>query len=227
MRDLGEGDVCEALEGVREAVSLALDALSGPYEALAADDPDAVIGAPIAHAVYASPAGLRAVATKIEASGRNAWALRRVEERESQVRELIQDYRRGAYSTTSASAWLSMVQTFREGVIADVLTAMQAPRGWDRIDLDGGNHRAAPLDQPVLSPKDVAPQLGLDEREVRRRIHEGRLGPWKKQGGRWTITREAFFRFWDQLASDADEPHPPGLSSGDASGPHLDHLHLS
>lgn len=226
MRDPASLDVREVLDGVEEAMSLLFDALTESYAALASAEPDAALGAPLALPAYVSPVSLRALATRIEGYGRNTWALRQVEKREAQVKELLHDYRRGAYSTTSVEQWLAMVRTFREAVQGDLNTAMQAPKGWAMIDLAApGNHRDT-LEKPLLTPREVAPQLGVSEKDVRRRIQEGRLGPWRKQGGRWVISRSAFLRYWDQLASDSDQPHPPGGEPGSRAPDRLEHYRL-
>lgn len=224
MSDVVIKDVRASLDSVREAIGVLFDALIEPYETLAASDPDAVLGAPASSPIYMSPVSVRALAERIEQNGRSAWALGQVEERESQVRELLGDYRKGLYANTTAVEWLSMLGKFREAVMGDVNTAMQAPKSSAQIRLASPNSHPPGFDKDVLTPKDVAPQLGIDERTVRRRITDGHLGPWRKQGRKWVISRDAFLRYWDQLASDSDMPRPPG-SSGEAADK-LDHLHL-
>jgi len=221
-------DLKDALDEMREAVVLALDGLGEPYSALATTEPDAALGAPLPVGAYRSPVSVRALAERIEANGRNAWALRQVEERETQLRELVEEFRRGAFATTAAADWTAMVEKFREALLADILTARQDPRGWARIDLSNrspsGNGAAATA---LLTPRDVAAELSLSEREVRRRIQEGLLGPWHKSGSRWVISREAYLRHWERAADDADLPRPTG--SRDVGGEafrRLDHYHL-
>lgn len=216
----------EALDSVHEAMDFLFEALREPYETLATAEPDAVLGSPVATVAYRTPVDLGRIAKRVEENGRNAWALKQVDERQGQIRGLLQDYEKGLYSTMSVSEWLAMLSKFREAALADVMTAKQAPKGWARINLAQRNNHEHPLDKPVLSPKDIAPQLGLDERAVRRRIADGRLGPWKKEGGRWRISRTAFLQYWDRLASDSDQPHPPGAGEPSSGGDGLDHLHL-
>lgn len=227
MQDGTTNGIQDALDGVRDAMEVLLDALQEPYQTLARAEPDAVLGAPIPVPSYRSPVDVRRLAARVEENGRNAWALRQVEEREGQIRGLQRDYAKGLYSTMSVDQWLAMLTKFREAALGDVLTAMQAPRGWAQIDLMRRNNHAKPFDKDVLSPADVAPELGLAERAVRQRIAEGRLGPWKKEGGRWRITRTAFLQYWDRLAADSDLPHPPGAGEASSGGDPLDHLHLA
>lgn len=151
---------------------------------------------------------MRLLAEQIEGSGRSAWALRQVEEREAQVSALLRDFGKGLYAGTSAFDWLAMLTKFREAVLTDVNTALQAPKTPARIRLSRPSVPKNGLEKEELSPQDVAPELGVDARTVRRRIQAGQLGPWRKDGRRWVISREAFLRYWDQLASDSDLPRP-------------------
>jgi hypothetical protein len=223
MHEGDRGGIQPALDGVRDAMEVLFGALREPYETLAIGDPEAALGGPLAAPTYRSPVNLRAIASRVEENGRNAWALHQVEEREDQIKGLLRDYTRGLYSTMSVAEWFAMIDKFREASLADVMTAMQAPKGWAQIDLANRNNHGHPLDKPVLSPRDVAPELGLDERTVRRQIAAGKLGPWEKAGGRWTISGSAFRRYWDRLASDSDLPHPPGSGEPSVDGDGLDH----
>ena len=202
--------VREALEHVRECADLVFEALLSPYEALANADPSTPIGQPTRIPEYPYTSGVRAVVEEAAKNGKGAWSLHQVDERQKQISDLIHEYRSGRYAKTSAAEWVSKVRTFRDAVQADVNTAMQAPRGWDRLDLLNGG-KTDGIQKNLLSPRDVAPELKLAERTVRRRILEGHLGPWRKQGSRWVISREEFLRFWADrlLETDSDIPHPP------------------
>ena len=68
--------------------------------------------------------------------------------------------------------------------------------------------REAPQ-QDLLTPRDVAPELKMGERSIRRKIQEGTLGPWRKDGSRWVIGRDEFMRFWAARLLDSDMPRAP------------------
>ncbi len=220
-------DLTQTLQGVLEATTLAFESLLAPYEKLASADGDAALGSPLRLPTFGRSPQLKTLADRIEAGGRNAWALHQVETRESQLGTLLDDYVHGKYSATSVADWVSQVTRFRDGVFADIHTAMQAPRGWDRLNLAGTAVPAGQDDGEWLTPKDVAADLKLAERTVRRRVLEGKLGPWRKRGNRWVITRGAFHRFWERLLQDDDVPHPAG-DGGRVRDPGdgLDHVRL-
>ncbi len=204
--------VHQALESVHDRISSVFAALLEPYAALADSSPDAAIGEPHALPGYVKPVDMHGVAESVVRNGRGGWALFQVDEREGQLLEFLQDYRRGLYRRTTASEWVRKVELFRDAVLADVNTALQAPRGWDRLDLSNRSARNGKSGgEDLLTPKDVAPELKLGERTVRRRILEGKLGPWRKEGSRWVIQRDAFWKYWSDclLDSDSDVPHPP------------------
>ena len=227
MAELESQEVASTLEGVREAVAHALDALTAPYERLASTDGEAVLGSPVRMPTFGRSAKLRALADRIEEGGRNAWALHQVETRENQLGAVLEDYQHGRYSTTPVGDWITMVSRFRDGVLADIHTAMQAPRGWDRLHLGASSRPTGAADGAVLTPKHVAKELGLAERTVRRRILKGELGPWRKRGSRWVISREAFHRHWERLLEDDDVPRPTGEGgAARRANDDLDHLKL-
>lgn len=218
-------ELTQALEGVLESVSLVFDALLRPYETLAATDGRSVLGSPLRVPPFVRSVALREAADQIEARGRSAWSLHQVETRENQLGAFLSDYRKGRYRATPVGEWVGMVSRFRDGVLADLHTAMQAPRGWDRLHLGQPPAVGTHHDADLLGPKDVAAELRIAERTARRRIQEGKLGPWRKRGSRWVITRGAFHRYWERLIEDDDVPRPG--SPGDASTPdELDHVHL-
>ena len=163
-------ELSQTLGSVLESVTLAFESLLGPYEKLAMADSSAAIGSPLQLPTIGRSAQLRTLADRIEAGGRNAWALHQVETRENQLGTVLEDYRHGRYSTTSVGDWVAMVSRFRDGVVADIHTAMQAPRGWDRLALGARSSSAGePMQAETLTPQDVAPELRLNERTVRRR----------------------------------------------------------
>ena len=207
-------ELVKALEGVLESMNLAFEALLQPYERLAATDGNAVLGSPLRLPTYARSVALQTLSDKIEAGGRNAWALHQVETRENQLGAVMEDYQHGKYSTTSVGDWVAMVVRWRDGVLADVHTAMQAPRGWDRLHLGVAVPSKGQRDADLLTPKDVAAQLRLAERTVRRRVKDGKLGPWRKRGSRWVISRGAFHRYWERLLEDDDIPRPAAGGGG-------------
>lgn len=217
----------QTLGGVLESITLAFESLLGPYEKASMADGDAALGSPLRLPTFGRSAELRRLSDQIEAGGRNAWALHQVETRENQLGTVLDDYHHGKYSTTPTGDWVAMVSRFRDGVLADVHTAMQAPRGWDRLNLGGQTASTGQSDTDLLTPKDVAGQLKLAERTVRRRVLEGKLGPWRKRGNRWVITRGAFHRYWERLLEDDDVPRPAG-DGPDAQGAKdgLDHVKL-
>lgn len=202
--------VREALEHVRESVAVVFEAMLEPYAALAHADPSAVLGRPVRIPEFVRVAGVRAVVEEAARHGKGAWALNQVEERQRQIAEFAADYRKGLYRDTSAADWVGKVKQFRDAVDADLNTAMQAPKGWDRVNLLKSAGKIPGFDKDVLTSKDVAAEFGMGERTVRRKIQEGKLGPWRKQGSRWVITRQEFLRFWADmlLESDSDVPRP-------------------
>lgn len=201
--------VREALEHVRESATLVFEALLTPYEALDDVEPDVVLGIPVDVPEYVRTSAMRAVTDQVTHGGRGAWALEQLGERERQIQEFVHNYRRGLYSQITAADWVAKVRRFRDAVLADINTALQAPRGWDRLDLSGdGGGKGGALEKDFLTPKDVAPELGIGERSVRRRIQAGKLGPWSKQGSRWVISKDAFLRFWGDQLVDSDVPRP-------------------
>ena len=209
---MNEGEapaVREALEHVLESTNVLFDALLEPFEALAATHPDATIGAPIEVPYIPRTSAVREATEEVHRGGRSGWSLIQVAERENQLKAFVRDYRRGLYRATSASQWVDMLRTFREAILGDVHTALQAPRGWDRIDL-ANNVAHAEDDKDLLTPRDVAPELGIGERTVRRKIQDGQLGPWRKKGSRWVIPRDEFLRYWAGVYLDPDVPRPPG-----------------
>ena len=207
----GEAPATHAvLETVRESVSVLFDALLVPFEALAESHPDAAIGAPVEVPYVARTSAVRKVAEDVVRGGRSGWSLYQVAERESQVKSFVRDYRRGLYRATTSAQWVDMLRTFREAILADVNTALQAPRGWDRLDLAKQVEKPAGDGGDLLTPRDVAPELGIGERTVRKRIQAGRLGPWRKRGSRWVIARDDFLRYWAGVYLDPDVPRPPG-----------------
>jgi len=199
----------EALEHVLESTTVLFEALLDPFEALAETHPDATIGAPIEVPYIPRTSNVRTAAEAVTRGGRNGWSLYQVAERENQVKTFVRDYRRGLYRTTPAAEWVSMLRNFRDAILGDVHTALQAPRGWDRLDLANHTAPSASVGGDLLSPRDVAPELGLAERTVRRRIQDGKLGPWRKEGSRWVIGRDDFMRYWAGQFLDADVPRPP------------------
>ena len=202
----------EALEHVLESTNLLFDALLEPFETLAETHPDATIGAPIEAPYIARTSAVREAADRVARGGRSAWSLYQVAERENQLKAFVRDYRKGLYRSTTAAQWVDMLRGFREAILGDVHTAQQAPRGWDRLDLtNNAAGRAAPEgDADLLTPREVAPELRMGERTVRRKIQEGQLGPWRKVGARWVIARDEFLRFWAGQYLDPDVPRPPG-----------------
>ncbi|MFV1959639.1 MAG: hypothetical protein ACC662_09535, partial [Planctomycetota bacterium] len=123
MADLANHDVRRALDGVREAVEHHVDALLAPYDNLAQQAPEAVLGEPVSVEPYVKPAALGHLADQVEEGGRNAWALRQVERQEGRLRNLVEDYRRGRYRTTCAAEWTAGLVRFREQVLGDINTA--------------------------------------------------------------------------------------------------------
>lgn len=210
--------VREALERVRENAAVVFEALLTPYQSLADAEPGVALGAPVTIPDYERTSGVRRVVEEARRNGRGAWALQQVEERQIQVEDLVRDYRKGLFAETAAADWVGRVQRFRDAVHADLNTAMQAPRGWDRLELRSASGHGDGTSEELLTPKDVAPQLSMGERTVRRKIQEGKLGPWQKQGSRWVIPKEAFLRFWSDLLvdADADVPRPQNHDRSDA-----------
>lgn len=202
--------VRDALEHVLESTQVLFDALIEPFEALADTHPDATIGAPVEVPYIPRTSAVREAADRVNRGRQGGWSLYQVAERESQLKTFVRDYRKGLYRSTSASRWVEMLRNFREAILGDVHTALQAPRGWDRLDL--ANH-VAPKGgdaNDLLTPREVAPELGIGERTVRRKIQDGQLGPWRKQGSRWVIGRDEFLRYWAGQYLDPDVPRPPG-----------------
>lgn len=217
----------EALEHVLESTTVLFEALLEPYEALAETDPDATVGVPRDVPYLPRTSDLRAVAERVLRGGRNAWSLYQVAERENQIKSFMRDYRRGLYRSTRAGDWVSMMRNFRDAILGDVHTALQAPRGWDRLDLANNVAPAESTAGDLLTPRDVAPDLNLAERTVRRRIQDGKLGPWRKEGSRWVIGREEFMRYWAGQYLDADVPRPPGEQHTQAEvDERLEHVRL-
>lgn len=207
----GEGPATrKALERVLESANVLFDALLEPFEALAESHPDATIGAPVDVPYIARTSAVREATQQVTRGGRTAWSLFQVRERENQIKTFVRDYRRGLYRATTAARWVDMLRAFREAVLGDVNTALQAPRGWDRLDLANHVGEAETSDTDLLTPREVAPELGIGERTVRKRIQAGRLGPWRKQGARWVIGRDEFLRYWASVYLDSDVPRPPG-----------------
>ena len=199
-----------ALEQVLESTNVLFDALLGPFEILAATHPDASIGAPIEVPYVPRTSTVRELAEQVTRGGRSGWSLYQVAERENQLKAFVRDYRRGLYRATTAAQWVDMLRNFREAILGDVHTAQQAPRGWDRLDLANNVPKQDTDEADLLTPRDVAPELRLGERTVRRKIQEGQLGPWRKTGARWVISRDEFLRFWAGQYLDPDVPRPPG-----------------
>ena len=203
----------EALEHVLESTNLLFDTLLEPFETLAETHPDAPIGAPIDAPYIPRTSAVREAAEQVTRGGRGGWSLYQVDERENQIK--------GSCGTTDGastarprrrSGWTGSV-AFRDAVLADVNTALQAPRGWDRLDLSNRSARNGKSGgEDLLTPKDVAPELKLGERTVRRTILEGKLGPWRKEGSRWVIQRDAFWKYWSGQYLDSDVPQPPARS---------------
>jgi len=222
--------VRDALGHVRESAELVFDAMLEPYAALAKADPSAVIGRPVRVPEFARSNAVRQVVDEATRHGKGAWALSQVEERQRQIVEFVADYRKGLYRETPTADWVGRVKQFRDAVRADLNTAMQAPKGWDRVNLLNTDATKAPgFDKDILTSKDVAAELGLAERTVRRKIQEGKLGPWRKQGSRWVITRQEFLHFWADrlLETDSDVPHPPvDDHSPREAAERLDHVKL-
>lgn len=200
----------EALEHVLESTSVLFDALLQPFETLAATHPDAPIGAPIEAPYIPRTSAVRDAAERVTRGGRSAWSLYQVAERENQIKAFVRDYRKGLFRSTTAAQWVDMLRNFREAILGDVHTAQQAPRGWDRLDLANNVQKQDSNDADLLTPRDVAPELRIGERAVRRKIQEGQLGPWRKSGARWVIGRDEFLRFWAGQYLDSDVPKPPG-----------------
>ena len=200
----------EALEHVLESTNVLFDALLEPFETLAESHPDATIGAPIEAPYIARTSAVREAAEGVTRGGRSAWSLYQVAERENQLKGFVRDYRKGLYRSTTAAQWVDMLRNFREAILGDVHTAQQAPRGWDRLDLANNVAKPSSDEADLLTPRDVAPELRLGERTVRRKIQEGQLGPWRKSGSRWVIGRDEFLRFWAGQYLDPDVPKPPG-----------------
>jgi len=200
----------EALEHVLESTNVLFDALLEPFETLAESHPDATIGAPIEAPYIARTSAVREAAERVTRGGRSAWSLYQVAERENQLKGFVRDYRKGLYRSTTAAQWVDMLRNFREAILGDVHTAQQAPRGWDRLDLANNVAKPSSDEADLLTPRDVAPELRLGERTVRRKIQEGQLGPWRKSGSRWVIGRDEFLRFWAGQYLDSDVPKPPG-----------------
>lgn len=217
----------EALEHVLESTTVLFEALLTPFEALADSSPDATIGAPVEVPYIPRTTDVRSVAETVKRGGRNGWSLYQVAERENQIKSFVRDYRQGLYRATRAADWVSMVRNFRDAILADVHTALQAPRGWDRLDLANDVPPGVESTAGLLTPRDVAPELKLAERTVRRRILEGKLGPWRKEGSRWVIGRDEFVRHWAGINLDADVPRPPALRHTEAElDERLEHVRL-
>lgn len=206
-----------ALERVLDSASAVFEALLQPYEALADAEPDTPIGAPLPVPDFATTQAVREIIARVVGGGRPGWALEQVEERQREVHEFVAAYRRGDFRESSAANWVGEVREFRDAVLSDLHTAMQAPRGWARIDLGpvaAARHHAGGND--LLTPKDAARELRLPERTVRRRILQGDLGPWRKEGSRWVIARDAFLRHWGDRMLATDAPRPPAANHTEA-----------
>jgi len=199
-----------ALEHVLESTNVLFDALLEPFETLAESHPDASIGSPIEVPYIPRTSAVREAAEHVIRGGRSGWSLYQVAERENQLKAFVRDYRKGLYRATTSAQWVDMLRNFREAILADVRTALQAPRGWDRIDLANNVAKPENGDADLLTPRDVAPELGIGERTVRRKIQDGQLGPWRKSGSRWVIGRDEFLRYWAGQYLDPDVPRPPG-----------------
>ncbi len=218
----------KALVQVLESVGMLFDALLGPFDALAETSPDTSIGAPVEVPYIARTSVVREAAERATQGGRSGWSLYQVAERENQLKSFVRDYRKGLYRTTTAAGWVDMLRKFREAILADVQTALQAPRGWDRLDLANNHAKPDGGQADLLTPRDVAPELRLGERTVRRKIQEGKLGPWRKEGSRWVIGRDQFLRFWASRFLDSDVPRPPGAGDAEADlDERLVHMRLS
>lgn len=202
--------VRDALEHVLESTNVLFDALLEPFEALAETQPDASIGAPVEVPYVPRTSAVREAAERVRRGRHSGWSLYQVAERENQLKAFVRDYRKGLYRSTSAARWVEMMRNFREAILGDVHTALQAPRGWDRLDLANNVANSEGDATDLLTPRDVAPELGIGERTVRRKIQDGRLGPWRKKGSRWVIGRGEFLRYWAGVYLDPDVPRPPG-----------------
>jgi excisionase family DNA binding protein len=197
-----------ALARVLKEATGVFDALLAPYELPSRVPPGAPIGPPVKVPYKAGRSEVRAIADRKAREGLSSWYLHQVAEREAQLRKFVGDYRKGLYKRMPSADWLGMVERFRDAVLTDIHTAQQAPRGWDRRALGGTGKQPAGSPQDLLTPGEIAPELGIGERSVRRRIQEGRLGPWRKEGTRWVIGRDEFMRYWAARLLDSDMPRP-------------------
>lgn len=210
--------VRETLDRVRDSAEVVFESLLEPYEALARADPSAALGAPTDMPRFAPCDAVKQVVEEAARHGKGAWSLNQVEERQRQICDLLDEYKKGLYRETTVADWVLKVKRFRDAVWADLNTALQAPKGFDRVNLLGNDAAAVPgFDKELLTSKDVAAELKLGTRTVRRHIQEGKLGPWRKQGSKWVISREEFLRFWADrlLQSDSDVPRPPATNPAD------------